>query len=245
VSETVKVISASNPNPWEHGITFYDMVFDRGGENFSCSWGTKGGEPQPGEEVTGEFSQKGDGSWKFSKGSKDKPQGGSTGSTESFKGGKSDDVQRQIIRQHSQSAAIAYQALLDEKPNLAGLKFLIDWFDADVLGQAAKQTQGSAAPAKEGAPPPASASPGSVSQPADEHQWFCKLLETAGLSFGPASKLATFILEKLSPEQIKKADNGLTDLDTMAKTLGQLESVFRQTTGEVLVDDNSDDDIPF
>src|ERR1700733_6152649 len=99
MTETVKVISASNPNPWEHGITFDDMVFDRGGQNFSCSWGTKGGEPQPGEEVTGEFSQKTDGSWKFSKGSKDKPQPQSGGgSSESFKGGKSDDVQRQIIR---------------------------------------------------------------------------------------------------------------------------------------------------
>lgn len=155
MSETVKVISAENPNPWEHGITFYDMVFERNGRPFRCSWGTKGGHPQPGEEVTGEFSQKADGEWKFTKGSKDKPAPSSGGSSApSRSSGKewTPEAQRdpersaRILRQHSQSTAIAYAGLMQSQGRLGAdfgpsdLKKLIDWFDLDVeeAGRAAR-----------------------------------------------------------------------------------------------------------
>lgn len=148
MSETVTVISASNPNPWERGITYYDMVFDRGGQQFACSWGTKGGEPQPGEEVTGEFSQKPDGTWKFTKGSKDKPvqreaQTGTAGgqNKRDWQPESERDPERsaRILRQHSQSAAVSYAALMQSQgrlPETFGpdeLKALIDWFDLDAI----------------------------------------------------------------------------------------------------------------
>jgi hypothetical protein len=109
MSETVTVIEAKNPNPWEHGITFYDMIFDRNGQRFGCSWGTKGGEPQPGEEVTGEFSQKPDGSWKFSKGTKDKAGGG--GSTETRTSNNS-KASKDDVDWDAKEARITRQAVL-------------------------------------------------------------------------------------------------------------------------------------
>lgn len=260
------------PRAWtsSHGGNFLSYKVDLecdGVKEMGIEWNKKDTSPAPsvGEQVAGiiEEGKYGD---KFKIDYEaTKELGGNGGSSETStaaggnsKGGWQPESERdperaaRILRQHSQSMAVQaavgagyFQGEITITKLQDDLLPLIDWFDADVLGQTAKQTQGSAAPAKEGAPPPASASPGSVSQPADEHQWFCKLLETAGLGFGSASKLATFILEKLSPEQIKKADNGLSDLDTMAKTLGQLESVFRQTTGEVLVDEDPDDSIPF
>lgn len=87
MSEVVSVKSIDGEgNPWQHGITYYPVTFDRAGQDFSCSWGKKGDPPTVGEEVEGDFSQR-NGEWKFSKASK--PQGGSSSSAGSsnFKGG--------------------------------------------------------------------------------------------------------------------------------------------------------------
>lgn len=267
----VKSVS-DEPRAWtsSHGGNFFSYTVDLecdGVKEMGVEWNKKDTSPAPtvGESVAGHIEEGKYGDKFKIDYEATKELGGNRGSSETStaaggnsKGGWQPESERdperaaRILRQHSQSAALSYLATVkgDFKFWAEGelsttfldnaLKPLIDWFDADVLGQTAKQAVGTEK-SESAVPPFSSAS----SQPADEHQWFCKLLETAGLGFGSASKLATFILEKLSPEQIKKADNGLSDLDTMAKTLGQLESVFRQTTGEVLVDEDPDSDLPF
>lgn len=239
MSETVKVVSASNPNPWEHGITFYDMVFERGGQNFSCSWGTKGGEPQPGEEVTGEFAQKSDGSWKFSKGSKDKPQGGSheasAGSSRPSQGSDTrDNVGARIERQavlKVLSPLICQDGGFSKHHQTEVER--IEAFIAEA-GQTSNPTQG---PQGQGDTSPPPAPPASDSSVSREHQEICEALDVAGLLY-PAAKdfVADYMLSELPPERIKKAVGNLVgqDLELQATTLTALKAAAESWSGKLV-----------
>lgn len=254
--ETAKVISASNPNPWEHGITFYDMVFERNGQPFNCAWGTKGGEPQPGEEITGEFSQKADGTWKFTKGSKDKPQGGSSGGgSKPWQPESERDPERsaRILRQHSEEMAVRVLGLsslgvgvLDDWDEAkAAIKEWTDWFDEDVR-QAAAQAHGNAT---ESASPPSSASRGSEQQPASEvtdedEQRLDDALYNAGINDFNERRWLTKAWKGLPSDRQMKCLGGLIagDIETPPKTLKGLQEIagpmpesFRQP----------DDSVPF
>lgn len=253
MSEHVKVKEVSGGKPW-NDLVYYDIVFDRNGSDFECSWGKKSeGAPEVGDELEGEFFEKKDGEWGFRL-SKGKPGGSSPrpsgGSTSSASTGKSPDVQRQIIRQHSQEMALRFIALADSPDHdgeLSRVFLLADRFDADVLGQVASEGPGSGAAGDLSSPAVRGESePASHPQPAtNEHEWFMKLLGDAGLQSDPAHKLATLIVEKFKPEQIRKAEVGLGDIQTMAGTLAELEKVYRLTKGEILVAEPSDDDTPF
>lgn len=236
--ETVKVLSASNPNPWEHGITFYDMVFDRNNQPFNCTWGTKGGEPQPGEEVTGEFSKKKDGTWKFSKGSKDKPQSSAAASS----GGQRDDLGARIERQ-AVIKALGHKLSATDTFTSAQRKHIeeIESFIAEA-GQAAAPAQGNATAAPESAPPP-SASPGSEQQPADpEGKRMQDLLAKAGVEPNEARWLTKEAFSGLMQEHrtIAIARMELGDEDTRAKALAR----FREIAGP-MPGSTKETDLPF
>lgn len=256
MSERVKVLSVSGGKPWQD-LTYYDMVFDRNGEDFACSWGKKSeGAPHVGEELEGEFYEKKPGEWRFRKASKSPSPGPSSGGKRDWQPESQRDPERaaRILRQHSQGMAVQLYAAM--KPSTAQpgqlRVFLVewaDWFDADV-GQAATQAQGASASQESTFPPsspPESGLPPAVEkQPADEsHWWFEDHLMKAGLDGVGANRLATFILDRFSPEQGKRAEQGLSDFDTQAKTLADLESAFRKTEGEPVPKDDLVEGLPF
>lgn len=255
--ETVKVISASNPNAWEHGIVYYDMVFERNGEPFPCSWGTKGGEPQPGEEIEGEFTQKGDGSWKFTKGSKDKPSPSQGGGKRDWKPREPrsqydpEDMARQT-RSAAQDRALKAMSLTPlgegEKWSEGAFKEEIErwtaWFEDHVLeaGQAALQGAG-------GASGPGSGSQGTApeQQPAAVDLSECEqALNTAGMMGVPGRKVAEFMVTQLPPERCAKAARNLTgqDIELQRNTLKALKSNTEEWAGSLPLD-NPGNDIPF
>jgi hypothetical protein len=269
MSETVTVIEAKNPNPWEHGITYYDMIFDRNGQRFACSWGTKGGEPQPGEEVTGEFSQKSDGSWKFTKGSKDKPGGGpssSEASTSNNSKGPSSETDwevrnAEIRRQHSQEMALRW--LANGQANLSTvdqLAEIADWFDQDAIAAGQKASQGqqsSGAPASSTAAPeqsPVDFSGARKEEPSGfstlDREHVMQLLDNAGLTFPAAQEKVTDYITGplLVAGREKKALGGLQDLDRQGNVLAQLKSETEEWIKSPLPQGDAldgDSDIPF
>jgi hypothetical protein len=147
---TVKSVNGEG-NPWQHGITYWPVTFDRNGQDFECTWGKKGDPPAIGETVEGDFRQQ-NGEWKFSKASK--PQGG--GSADYGGGGASKPGGREwkpeseldpekvarITRAHSQNLAVE---LLNRVPSFAeapkenkqrAITAWADFFDADVQNAA-------------------------------------------------------------------------------------------------------------
>lgn len=147
MSEQVTVKSFGEGNPW-NDLTFYDVIFDRGGSDFTASWGKKGGEPTVGEQIEGEFFQK-DGKWRFRKTSKPQSGGGSGGSS----GGKREwkpesqydpEKTARIGRAHAQGMAV--QVLLSvpgfaeapKEKRRTALADWIEWFEADVNAAATK-----------------------------------------------------------------------------------------------------------
>lgn len=263
MSETVTVIEAKNPNPWEHGITYYDMIFDRNGQRFGCSWGTKGGEPQVGEEVTGEFSQKDDGSWKFTKGSKDKPSGGNSRPSESSTGTRSSSGETnwternaEIRRQHSQQVAIEALALAKFAPTTfemlkSEIDSWADYFDADAIAAGQKASQGAGAGTEGGGSPTSSsvhskAAPPPEQSPADAHEWLENLLIQGGASTYGAGKLASFATEELSPENLKKCEALLSNLDSQVDGRERLEASYTKAKGEPVPQEDPDEEpLPF
>lgn len=237
MSETVTVIEAKNPNPWEHGITYYDMVFDRAGQRFGCAWGTKGGEPQPGEEVVGEFSQKPDGSWKFTKGSKDKPPPSGGSSEASISQSDRGDVGARIERQavlKALSPRLATEGLNGTKaPTVAEEVEAVENF-IDQAGQRASEGQ-----RKEATPSPLSSEPESprsldlpqtdVPDAGASLEEIGKALDNAGVIVPAArAEITAYMVGQLPPERIVKAVNGLTsqDLELQARVK---ESLIKAT----------------
>lgn len=263
MSEQVTVKSVGEGNPWQHGITYYDVLFERNGADFEASWGKKGDPPLPGESVTGEFSQK-NGDWKFKKASADF-SGGSTNSSPASSGGSKagkewkpesqfdPEKTARIGRAHAQHMSIlalhamgTFQSVSADQIG-AKLKQWTDFFEQDVneAGQAASQAQGGSPAPQAGASPPVSASPGSDSRSAgDEHQWFCKLLELANLSPGSANTLATYIVEKFDGDQKARAERGLEDIGSQGETLARLKAAYEKSEGRPLPSDDPDDNLP-
>jgi hypothetical protein len=250
-----------------------DLAEDGGAVAMGIEW-TKKPESQPpsvGERVVGhlepgKFSEKFKIDYEATKelggGASREAQTGTAGSRNG--GGKRDwkpeserDPERsaRILRQHSQEMALRaacsagyFQGEITTEKLRDDLIPLVDFFDQDVnkAGQAAKQAQGSAPPAQEGAAPLPSASPGPVSQPADDtHQYFCKLLEDAALNPDAASALATFIVEKFDNDQRRRAETGLKHLDTQKETLDKARYSYEKATGQLLPDPADDESIPF
>jgi len=122
-----------------------------------------------------------------------------------------------------------------------------DWLQ-EFANQAAKQ----GADKSEGATPPVSPSPASRTAPGpgtsaqagdahpgpeqndDTQQWLTKLLEDAALNPDAARALASFVATRFKPDQIKKAESGLQDQQTLPETVEKLEQAFRLTMGETL-----------
>jgi hypothetical protein len=263
MSEHVVVKQVGEGRPWEHGITYWDVCFERNGEDFHCTWGKKETPPTVGEQAEGEFFQK-NGEWRFRKASKP-PAEVQTGSAASQNaGGKREwkpesqydpEKTARIGRSHAQHMAILtcegmglFESVSADQiasKIKSWTTFYMD--DVNAAGEAAKQASGIAAPqGKEGAAPlPASASPASASRPADDtHQFLCTIIETAGLAAYPASKLADFIVSKLNPGQRKRAETGLSDLDTAGETLAKLKTAYEQAEGP-LPEADIEDSIPF
>lgn len=127
-----------------------------------------------------------------------------------------------------------------------------DFFQADVDAAGQKAAQGAGSAGRTATPPGgAAASDGSgpasaqASEEGEDPEWVLKVCEDAGLSAYPAGKLARFI-EKLKPEQQKRAVGGLCELDTQGETLTRLKSAYEEHEGEPLPEsDPQEDDIPF
>lgn len=264
MSEQVKVKSVSGGKPW-NDLVFYDMVFERNGEGFACSWGKKSeGAPQVGEELEGEFYKDKRNEWKFRKASKS--PGPSSGGKRDWQPESQRDPERsaRILRQHSQGLAVQIalagdlKALVNEAagPGQGTVRLckefvdIIDLLDADVnkAGQAATQAQASPRSIEPPEIPKELRLQAQIAQNtlSESHWWFEDHLMKAGLDGTGAKRLATFILDRFDAEQGKRAEQGLSDFDTMGETLAKLETAFRTIEGENLPKDGNDmEDLPF
>jgi hypothetical protein len=187
----------------------------------------------------------------------------STGSPRASKGNWQPESERdperaaRILRQHSQEMALRYLALSNFKADATndgnvqrGQEFvarLADFFDQDVLqaGQAVNSAQGNAARNEAGASTSQSASPGSSSPPADEAEFFSKLLQDAAMDAAAANELGKFMSAKFSIEQKQKAQRELGETQAQGDCIGRLRSAYEQSTSKVLPLATDDTDIPF
>lgn len=246
MSEQVTVKTVGEGRPWDHGITYWDVCFERNGADFHCTWGKKDGPPQVGEQAEGEFFQK-NGEWRFRKASK--PQGGG-GSFESQAGSSGRSTTDRNLDQ-SIARQVALKVLSAEICSEGGLtpelRKHVEEIEAFILeaGQAANSTQGPPPASEVGASPPPSAYPGSSSSPADEHQWFAKLLEDAHVDATPAHELGRFIAEKFSLDQKTKAQRELGETTAQGDCVKRLTSAYEKSTGKLLPRSGDGDDIPF
>ncbi len=272
MTETVTVKSFGNPKAWDHGITYWDVVFDRNGTDFSCTWGKKDTEPSVGETVEGEFFEK-NGDWRFRKASK--PQSGTpssevrTGSAGSSNSGKREwkpesqydpEKTARIGRAHAQHMGILTCDAMGLFESVSAsqieskLKDWIDFYEKDVnqAGEAARQTPGNATPGvrESAATSLASAPPASASQPADPTLTEIEqALDSAGL-MGPArSQVASYMLSQLSTEQQVNTIRKLTGSNPEAQSsaLGSLKTLTEKWSGKPLpIGDLADgSDLPF
>jgi len=152
-----------------------------------------------------------------------------------------------ILRQHSQEMAIRFAALVGpEHLDLTRIFEFADQFDQDVIqaGQAVNSTQGPP-PAQAGASSSQSASPGSSSPPADEAEFFSKLLQDAAMDAAAANELGKFMSAKFSIEQKQKAQRELGETQAQGDCIGRLRAAYEQSTSKVLPVTTDDTDIPF
>lgn len=172
---------------------------------------------------------------------------GSSGSKKDWTPESQRDPERsaRILRQHSQGIAVQVWENAGDPISIGWRELhpdfvkLCDLLDQDVI-QAAKQ----GADKSEGATPPVSPSP--ASRPDDTQQWLTKLLEDAALNPDAARALASFVATRFKPDQIKKAEKGLQDQQTLPETVEKLEQAFRLTMGETLpAYDPVSDSLPF
>jgi hypothetical protein len=229
-AETVIVKEVGPGKPWQHGITYYDVLFQRNGSSFGANWGKKGEAPVLGESVVGEFSQKDDGSWKFKKGSAE-PAFDATSSPlpTQFSGETPDNRQASIVRQ------VALKILapsINEAGGLtASLKAKAEEIERFVM--AASQTPQQ----------PSTAVP-AHSEEKDLHE----LLEAAGLHYEAARVVTAYVDDQFSPEQRDTAIGRLNDPNQAQGALAKLKELAETHNGEPLpadVSDPADDPIPF
>jgi hypothetical protein len=160
-----------------------------------------------------------------------------------------------IGRAHAQEMAIRTLVGNGEKFNTADVAKLASEYEADVnaAGQKAAQGAGSSGTtaAPQGTAPAGGSTPGPGSAqkppPDDEHQHFCSLLESQAMTGYGASKLATFIMQRLDQVQRVRAHNGLADPQTAATVLGELRAAYTAAEGEPVpeAEAGDGDDIPF
>lgn len=108
----------------------------------------------------------------------------------------------------------------------------------------ASQASGATRSEVAGTSPP-STSPAPEKTPDDTHQWLTKLLEDAGLDSTGAHAIAGFIVAKFSPDQVRRAETGLKDIETQQDTLSKLRIAYEKATGEVVPVPSDDPEIPF
>jgi hypothetical protein len=250
MSEQVTVKTVGEGRPWEHGITYWDVCFDRNGADFHCTWGKKDDPPQVGEQAEGEFFQK-NGEWRFRKASK--PQGGG-GSFESSSGaspaplsGSSSgrNLDQSIARQVA--LKIMAESINSEGGLTLDIRRHVEEIEGFILeaGQAVNSAQGSAHQ-QESASPPTSVPPGSNSPSAnDTPQFFAHLLESAHVDHVAAVELGKFIAEKFSPEQQKKAARELGEIEVQGDCVRRLTGAYEQFTSRLLPRSTDDASIPF
>jgi hypothetical protein len=245
-----------------------EPVKDSSGKVSDAYWQRKeGSDVVPGDVVYGTISE-GDFGLRFKM--EKRPDGhevktGSAGSQNT--GGKKDwepeserDPERaaRILRQHSQGLAVQVLTAMgsfEGKDALTLHRWLKEWTDyfdedANKAGQAAKQASGIAAPqGKEGAAPSlASASPASVSQPADPSLTEIEqALDAAGLFGPPASQVASYMLTQFNAEQQVNAVRKLTgsDLEAQSSALDSLKTLTEKWSGKPLPVADPADSIPF
>ena len=187
--------------------------------------------------------------------SKGLPSGGETNWTER---------NAEIRRQHSQDMSLRWLAMLgpDVGPrSISDVWDVADAFDADAIAAGQRASQGqlpspSAGESQAAAPEQSSAidfsgarkEEPSPSEPVDDHQWLENLLVLGGASNWAAGKLATYALDKLRPDDLKKCQALLSDLDTASEGRKRLEASYEQAEGEPVPQadplDNGDS-IPF
>jgi hypothetical protein len=227
-------------------------------------------EPKEGEEVWGSLESKGGGKWKLTLDSqrmKAEPLGGSrpasrpsessTG-TKSSKGETDWEVRNaEIRRQHSQEMAVRVLAIVGLPTKgttdiVRDIAVLADEFDQDAIAAGQKASQGAGAGTGGGGSPTSSsvhstsAPPPEQSSAKDTHWWLSNLLEQGGASSYAADKLASFAIEELSPENLKKCEGLLSNLDSQVDGRKRLETSYTKAKGESVPQiDPAEDDIPF
>jgi hypothetical protein len=110
------------------------------------------------------------------------------------------------------------------------------------LGQGVSQGQPPSTFPSDSGSPAASGSP-----PADDsHEWMENLLIQGGASSYAAGRLASFAIEELSPENLKKCEGLLSNLDSQVEGRKRLETSYTKAKGEPVPQmDPHEDDIPF
>jgi len=129
----------------------------------------------------------------------------------------------------------------------SSIAVLADWFDQDAIAAGQKASQGAASTSgsPHSSPPPQGAAPDSFSA-GEEHQWLENLLIQGGASTYGAGKLANFALEELSPENLKKCEALLSNLDSQVEGRERLETSYTKAKGEPVPQvDPIDDDLLF
>lgn len=243
---TVKSINGEG-NPWQHGITYWPVTFDRNGQDFSCSWGKKGDPPQVDETVEGDFTQR-NGEWKFKKASAP-PQGTSSSGSQDYGrgsgGGKSPDTQASIVRQHSQEMGLRWASLQRFGEGSAGnftlddLADVIDWFETDA-NKAASGAGQSAAGAPSSASSPAPSQNGQAI-----HERITVLLEAGGVNDQAARTISDFALTEMTVEEQDAAIGMLENESRRMAAIKRLTERTEAKNGQPLPRPTADDSIPF
>lgn len=155
-----------------------------------------------------------------------------------------------ILRQHSQEMAVRTLTALGSFQGKSAemlrgtLKTWTDFYDKDVIETSQGAPRGAADPKPPPTIPAVDAAPAQP-PPGDDHYWLCKQLEKQAVGSYPATKLADFIVDRFTPEQILKARHGLGDHERAADTLAKLKTAYENAAGEPLPTDDVADDIPF
>jgi hypothetical protein len=255
-------VGKTEPNP--HGGNFQKFFVDFEGSPDTYWRRREGDSPEKGNSYYGTIS-KNDYGPKFKK--EKAPDQGGAAAKRDWQPESQRDPERsvRILRQHSQTAALQFLAMtrfpVEPENRMVALeqivKPFIDWFDADVnqAGQTAIQASGKATAGSEGAKTPSTAhSPASGQRSAESqfeeekgerHQWLCQLLEDAGLDATGAHALGSFMVGRFNPEQIKKAETGLQDIESQQDTLSRLRTAYEKATGTLLPVPSDDPQIPF
>jgi hypothetical protein len=235
VSEQVTVSSVGEGKPWKDEITYWDVVFNRNGSDFACSWGKKGEGPVVGESVEGEFFEKNN-EWRFRKASKPPSGSGeaSTGSAgSSNKGSAGTEYMKprlpeevaEMRRSHAQEMAIrslnAMGAFEGKSPATLHdqIRQWTDFYELDTqeAGQAAIRGQASVPVSRAGgavstaaAEPTAPESPPADDLSLDAHRLDEKLNDL-GVADGTERLWLTNAWQKLEPGRRSNAFNALTN----------------------------------